>query len=308
MKILVTGGAGFIGSHIVDAYVGLGHDVTIVDNLTTGNPDNLNRKAKFIKFDIREPGLEDIFRAGCFDVVNHHAAQINVRTSLDDPVFDSQVNVTGSVNVISQCCRHGVKRMIFASSGGAIYGEPEKYPIREDAPMCPLSPYGVAKMTVEYYLRVFRSLHGLDYVVFRYSNVYGPRQISKSEAGVISIFIDQILKGKKCFVNGDGEQVRDYVYVADVVAANVLALGCPPDSYNVGTGKTTSVNGLIDILSAVTGREVDHGHRDAIPGEVLKSVLDHAKVREKIGWQPRTDIKEGIKQTYDHYARLNARS
>jgi UDP-glucose 4-epimerase len=307
VKILVTGGAGFIGSHIVDAYLGLGHDVTVVDNLTTGNPDNLNPKAKFIKFDIREPGLEGIFREGRFDVVNHHAAQINVRTSLEDPVFDGQVNVIGSLNVISQSARHKVKRVIFASSGGAIYGEPEKYPIPEDSPMLPLSPYGVAKMTTEYYLRVFHNLYGLDYVVFRYSNVYGPRQISKSEAGVISIFIDQILKGEKCFVNGDGNQVRDYVFVGDVVAANVLALDCPPDHFNVGTGQATSVNDLIDILSAVAGREVNHGHRDAIPGEVLKSVLDHTKVRNKIGWRPRVNIKEGIKQTYDYYVRLNAR-
>jgi UDP-glucose 4-epimerase len=307
VKILVTGGAGFIGSHIVDAYVGLGHEVTIVDDLSTGNADNLNPKAKFVELDIREPEIEKLLCDGCFDIVNHHAAQINVRKSLEDPVFDAQVNVIGSLNVISLSARHGVKRIIFASSGGAIYGEPEIFPIREDSPMLPLSPYGVAKMTTEYYLRVFKSLYKLDHVIFRYSNVYGPRQISKSEAGVISIFINQVLKGEKCFVNGDGNQVRDYVFVADVVAANVRALAAPSDFYNIGTGQATSVNGLIDILAGVIGRAVDHTHRDAIPGEVLKNLLDHAKAREKLSWLPQVNIKDGIKQTHEYFARLNAR-
>jgi len=307
MKILVTGGAGFIGSHIVDAYVGLGHEVTIVDDLSTGDTGNLNPKAKFIKLDIRDPGLADVFRDGRFEAVNHHAAQINVRKSLEDPVFDGQVNVIGSLNVISLSARHGVKRIIFASSGGAIYGEPEIFPIREDSPMYPLSPYGVAKMTTEYYLRVFKSLYNLDHVIFRYSNVYGPRQISKSEAGVISIFISQILKSEPCFVNGNGDQVRDYVFVADVVKANVRALTGPSDFFNIGTGVATSVNGLIEILSAVIGRAVDHSHRTAIPGEVLRNVLEHAKAREKLDWQPQVNIKDGIKQTFDYFARLNAR-
>lgn len=307
MKILVTGGGGFIGSHIVDAYVGLGHEVTVVDDLSTGDMQNLNPKAKFIKLDIRDPGLADVFRDGRFEVVNHHAAQINVRKSLEDPVFDCQVNVIGSLNVISLSARHGVKRIVFASSGGAIYGEPDIYPIREDSPMHPLSPYGVAKMTTEFYLRVFQNLYKLDHVIFRYSNVYGPRQISKSEAGVISIFINQILKGAKCFVNGDGDQVRDYVFVADVVAANIRALTAPSDHYNIGTGRATSVNGLIDILAGVVGRDIDHAHREAIPGEVLKNVLDHAKARGKFSWQPQVNIKDGIKQTYEYFARLNAR-
>jgi UDP-glucose 4-epimerase len=308
MKILVTGGAGFIGSHIVDAYVGLGHEVTVVDDLSTGNAGNLNPKAKFIEMDIRDHGLEVVFHENQFDVVNHHAAQINVRKSLEDPVFDGLVNIIGSLNVITSSARHGVKRIIFASSGGAIYGEPDNYPIREDFPMLPLSPYGVAKMTTENYLRVFKNLYNLDHVIFRYSNVFGPRQISKSEAGVISIFINQILKGEKCFVNGDGDQVRDYVYVSDVVAANVRALTAPSDFYNIGTGQATSVNDLVDILAGIIGRGVDHLHRTAIPGEVLKNVLEHAKAREILGWQPQVSIKEGIKLTYDHFARLNARS
>jgi UDP-glucose 4-epimerase len=308
MKILVTGGAGFIGSHIVDAYIELGHKVTVIDDLSTGEIRNVNPKANFIKIDIREGALEDIFQLGKFEVVNHHAAQINVRKSLEDPIYDAEVNVVGSLNVINQSAKHGVKRIIFSSSGGAIYGEPERFPITEDFPMLPLSPYGVAKLTTEYYLRVFRDLYGLDYVILRYGNVYGPRQISKSEAGVISIFINQILKNEQCFVNGDGDQVRDYVYVGDVVAANVRALTGPADFFNIGTGATTSVNRLIEILAGIIGREVDHSHRTPIPGEVRKNVLDHAKAREKLGWQPKISIKDGIQQTFDYFARLNAES
>ena len=302
MKILVTGGAGFIGSHIVDAYIRAGHDVTLVDDLSTGDRANLNPAARFVELDITDPALEQVFRGAKFEVVNHHAAQINVRKSLEDPVFDGRVNVIGSLNVINLACRNGVKRIIFSSSGGAVYGEPETYPITEEFPAQPLSPYGVAKLTTEHYLSVYRNLYGLDYVVFRYSNVYGPRQISKSEAGVISIFISQILKGETCWVNGDGEQVRDYVYVADVVEANLRALSSPVDCLNIGTGQTTSVNGLIDILSGITGQPVLHQHRPAIPGEVLKNVLDAGRAKSHLAWEPRVSIKDGIRRTFEYFS------
>lgn len=308
MRILVTGGAGFIASHVADAYVQAGHKVTVVDNLSTGDQANLNPDVRFIEGDIRDAILADIFREGKFDVVNHHAAQINVRKSLEDPVFDAQVNIIGSLNVIRLACQHNVRRVIFSSSGGAIYGEPEFFPIRETCPPQPLSPYGVAKLTTEYHLSIFQKLYGLEYVILRYSNVYGPRQISKSEAGVISIFINQILRGDVCWVNGDGEQMRDYVYVSDVVEANLKALAGPVEIFNIGTGRGTSVNDLIRILSDITGCEVIHQHRAAIPGEVLKNTLDAARARDRLSWQPRVSIRDGMRQTYEYFARCHAQT
>lgn len=308
MRILVTGGAGFIGSHIADAYVQAGHEVTVLDNLSTGDRANLNPRVRFIEGDIRDPALTEVFREGKFDIVNHHAAQINVRKSLEDPVFDAQVNIIGSLNIIRLACQYNVRRVIFSSSGGAIYGEPEFFPIRETCPPQPLSPYGVAKLTTEYHLSIFQKLYKLEYVILRYSNVYGPRQISKSEAGVISIFINQILHGDICWINGDGEQVRDYVFVGDVVEANLKALAGPVEIFNIGTGRGTSVNDLIRILSDITGREVTHQHRAAIPGEVQKNTLDAARARDRLSWQPRVSIRDGMRQTYEYFARGHAQT
>ncbi len=302
MKILVTGGAGFIGSHIVDAYVNQGHSVVIIDDLSTGNIKNINPKAEFYKEDICASEIEKIFEKHHFDIVNHHAAQINVRTSLENPLFDAKVNILGSLNVLNLCAKHGVKKFIFASSGGAIYGEPENFPITEDFVPNPLSPYGAAKFTIENYIGVFAKLYDFEYVILRYSNVYGPRQISKSEAGVISIFINQILHGKECFVNGDGNQTRDYVYVGDVVKANLLALSCNSDYFNIGTGIETSVNDLIDILSKILKKDILHQHREPIPGEVLRNVLDFSKARKILGWQPETPLMKGIEITYNYFA------
>lgn len=302
MRILVTGGAGFIGSHIVDAYIEDGHTVTIIDDLSTGNDDNVNPRATFLKMDINDKKISSIFEKYKFDVVNHHAAQINVRTSLSDPVRDASTNVLGSVNLLTLGAQNNIRRFIFASSGGAIYGEPKSYPITETCRPDPMSPYAIAKLATENYIRVLARLHDFDYVILRYSNVYGPRQISKSEAGVISIFINQILKGEECFVNGDGNQTRDYVYVKDVVRANILALQCGSDFFNIGTKVETSVNQLINNLGEITGREIRHKHRAAIPGEVLRNVLDYSKVRRKLKWSPKVPLKEGIKRTYDYFA------
>lgn len=301
MKILVTGGAGFIGSHIVDAYIKLGHRVVIIDDLSTGDINNVNPDATFIKLDIKSPELEQVFRKFGFDVVNHHAAQINVRRSLDDPLFDAEVNIIGSLNILNLLAKHKIKRFIFASSGGAIYGEPDRYPITEDFSTEPFSPYGVAKLTVENYIKVFSKLYNFNYVILRYSNVYGPRQISKSEAGVISIFINQILENKECFVNGDGEQTRDYVYVGDVVKANVLALNAQSDFFNIGTGVETSVNKLLDVLSQILNREIPHSHRAPIPGEVLKNVLNFSKAKNFLGWIPEIPLSKGIELTYQYF-------
>lgn len=301
MKILVTGGAGFIGSHIVDAYIKLGHSVVIIDDLSTGDIKNINPNATFVKDDIKNPELEQVFRKFEFDVVNHHAAQINVRRSLDDPLFDAEVNIIGSLNLLNLSAKYRVKKFIFSSSGGAIYGEPDNYPITEDFPIEPLSPYGVAKFTVEHYIKVFAKLYNFDYVILRYSNVYGPRQISKSEAGVISIFINQILENKECFVNGDGEQTRDYVYVGDVVRANLLALDAESDFFNIGTGIETSVNKLLNVLSQILNREIPHKHRAPILGEVLKNVLSFSKAKNILGWAPEVPLIKGIELTYQYF-------
>lgn len=306
MKILVTGGAGFIGSHIVDAYVKKGCDVVVIDDLSTGNIKNLNPKAKFYKIDICDKKIEKIFRQEKFAVVNHHAAQINVRKSLVDPLFDANINILGSLNLLALAAKYKIKRFIFASSGGAIYGEPEKFPINEAFYLHPLSPYGVAKVATEYYIKVFAKLSNFDYVILRYSNVYGPRQISRSEAGVISIFINHILKNEKCFVNGNGNQVRDYVYIADVVEANLLALNCPSNIYNIGTKIETSVNNLITILAEITGKKINHEHRAPIPGEVFKNVLDFSKINKLLSWAPKISLKEGINKTFDYFSHQDA--
>jgi UDP-glucose 4-epimerase len=302
MKILVTGGCGFIGSHIVDSYIDMGHDVVIIDDLSTGDIKNLNPKAKFYEEDICNQNIEKIFQKENFAIVNHHAAQINVRISVDNPLFDARVNLLGSLNLLILGAKYKIKRFIFASSGGAIYGEPETFPITEDFPLDPLSPYGVSKIATEKYLMTFAKLYKFDYTILRYSNVYGPRQISKSEAGVISIFIDQILNKKECIVFGDGKQIRDYVYVADVVKANILSLDCKPDIFNIGTEITTSVNDLIEILSDIVKKKVDHRHSAPRPGEVFKNILDYSKAVSKLNWEPKTKLEQGILKTFEYFS------
>jgi len=301
MKILVTGGCGFIGSHIVDAYLRMGHQVAIIDDLTTGDIRNLNPTATFYEEDIRNREIEQIFVREKFDVINHHAAQINVRTSVDDPLFDADVNILGSLNLMNLAQKYRVKRFIFASSGGTVYGEPQKFPITEDFPIEPSSPYGVSKATVEKYLKLFAQLYKTDYVILRYSNVYGPRQISKSEAGVISIFINQILNNEQCIVFGDGNQTRDYVYVDDVVKANCACLEIASDVLNIGTGIETSVNDLITILSDIAKKPVGHEHGSARPGEIFRNVLDFSKARSTLNWEPEITLEQGIKKTFDYF-------
>jgi len=304
MKILITGGCGFIGSHIVDACVAHGHDVAVIDNLSTGSIDNLNGKARFYELDICGD-LDPVFSKEKFDLIDHHAAQINVRTSVDEPLFDAEVNVLGTLNLLEAAVRHGVKRFVYASSGGAVYGEPSHYPINETAPLDPLSPYGVSKVAAEVYIRMYGRLRGLEHVVLRYSNVYGPRQISKSEAGVISIFTDCILNGTECVVYGGGDQTRDYVYVADVVDANLIAMDCASNTFNVGTGSETSVNDLIDIFSVIIGNEVKHRHVDPRAGEVDRNVLDCGRLLSQTHWRPRMNIKDGILKTFEHYKKIS---
>jgi len=305
MNILVTGGCGFIGSHIVDAYIGSGHKVWIIDNLSTGDLRNLNPKAELIQKNIEDSDIEEIFKRVQFDVINHHAAQINVRISVDDPLLDAKINIMGSLNLLFLGMKYHAKRFIFASSGGTVYGEPDQLPITEEFVIDPSSPYGISKATTEKYLTLYAKLYDFDCVILRYSNVYGPRQISKSEAGVISIFIECILKQKKCTVFGDGEQTRDYVYVGDVVAANTAALGCKSDVFNIGTGIETSVNDLIDILSKITKKDIDHQHDDPRPGEVLRNVLDNTRVKNAINWHPGISLEQGIRKTFEYFKEIS---
>lgn len=301
MKILVTGGCGFIGSHIVDRYINEGHTVVIIDDLSTGDIKNLNSKATFFKNDIRSKNIEEIFREERFDIVNHHAAQINVRHSVEDPLFDADINIMGSLHLLTLSAQYGIKKFIFASSGGAIYGEPEKFPITEDFPLEPLSPYGVAKCATEKYLQTFARLYNFDYVILRYSNVYGPRQISKSEAGVISIFINQILGNAECIVFGDGTQIRDYVCVTDVAEANTLALDCSSTVLNIGTRRATSVNDLIDILANIIEDKVEHRHNAPRPGEVFKNLLDYSRAMGLLHWEPKIPLEQGISKTFEYF-------
>ena len=254
MKILVTGGAGFIGSHVVDAYLAQGHDVVVVDNLSTGRKANLNPDATFYQADIRGSELEGIFAREEPQIVNHHAAQVDVRRSVADPIFDADVNVTGTLNLLECARHHGVEKVIYISTGGAVYGEPEYLPCDEAHPIRPLAPYGVSKHTVEHYLFLYRHNHGLPYTILRYPNVYGPRQDPYGEAGVVAIFTKQLLQGEQATIYGDGFQERDFVYVGDCAWANVLALTAGEnDIYNLASGEGTTINALFALLKEITG-------------------------------------------------------
>ncbi|HTO94194.1 MAG TPA: NAD-dependent epimerase/dehydratase family protein [Bacteroidota bacterium] len=303
MNILVTGGAGFIASHIVDAYVGLGHSVTVIDDLSTGKKENLNPKAKFCRADIRDAAsVRRVFEEGKFALINHHAAQMDVRRSVADPVFDASVNIQGILTLMEAAVATGVRRVIFASSGGAIYGEQDRFPADETHATRPISPYGVAKLATEEYLYYYRAVHGVDSVCLRYANVFGPRQNPEGEAGVVAIFASKMLKGEQPVINGDGKQTRDYVFVADVVKANVLALGhTRSDVFNVGTGIESDVNRLFTALRTSTGSSCSEIHGEAKKGEQSRSVLDNGKIRRELGWKQDVSLDEGIARTVEFF-------
>ncbi|MGB9877254.1 MAG: SDR family oxidoreductase [bacterium] len=303
MRILITGGAGFIGSHIVDAYIDLGHSVTIVDDLSTGLEENINPKAKFYKLDIRDfQGLREIFQKEKPEIVNHHAAQIDVRKSLRDFLFDADVNIIGSLNLLKLSLDYGVKKFIFASTGGAIYGEPLYLPADEKHPALPLSPYGAAKLAIEHYLYVFQQNFSLPFVALRYANVYGPRQNPLGEAGVVAIFTDKMVKGERPTIFGDGEQTRDFVYIKDVVSANILALERDKVGiFNIGTGKRTSVNEVFQKIKQALGKEMEPIYAEERKGEVRHIALDYSLAEKELGWRPKYDIDSGLKETIDFY-------
>jgi len=302
LRILVTGGAGFIGSNVVDRLVLEGHKVTVVDNLSTGFEENINPKAKFFKADIRSAVIDKILERAKPDILCHHAAQIDVRKSTTDPIFDAEVNINGSLNLLNACVKHKVKKVVFASTGGAIYGEQDYFPADEKHPANPLSPYGVAKLTIEKYLLFYRETHGIEYVSLRYANVYGPRQNPFGEAGVVAIFAQKLLSGQRAVINGNGKQTRDFVFVDDVVQSNALALRHPKsDIFNIGTGIETDVNSVFRILRSQTQSGQKEIHSPAKPGEQQRSVLDSSKARRILKWKPRVTLDQGLAQTVDYF-------
>ena len=298
MKILVTGGAGFIGSNVVDAYLEAGHEVAVVDDLSSGNRDNVNPRAKFFQLDIADPKLREVFAEFKPELVNHHAAQISVPLSVDDPLADAHTNVMGVLNLLGQCRELGVKKIIYVSSGGVVYGEPDKLPATESYPLQPASPYGISKLAGEYYLQFFAKQCGLNYAVFRYSNVYGPRQVPHGEAGVVSIFIQALLGRQAPTIFGDGKCIRDYVYVGDVVEANLLAVHRGEHTaMNIGTGKPTDVNELYRLVQRALNTDLEALPGPPRRGDLRANYLDASLAAEVLGWSPQVDLAEGIART-----------
>ncbi len=302
MNVLVTGGAGFIASHIVDAFIAEGHNVVVVDDLSSGRKENVNPKAKFVQMDVRDKGLERVFKDTAFDIVNHHAAQMDVRRSVADPQFDASVNVIGGLNVFENARNHGVKTIIFSSTGGAIYGEQDYFPADETHPLRPLSPYGITKLCTEKYLFYYKEVHGIDHVILRYANIYGPRQNPHGEAGVVAIFASRMIRNETPVINGDGKQTRDYTFVGDVVKANVAALSYKGSNiFNVGTGVEHDVNFLFHHLRKHLNPSCPENHGPAKLGEQLRSVIAYAKIKKELGWSPTVSLEEGLKRTAEYF-------
>ena len=308
-NVLVTGGAGFIGSHVVDAYLERGDRVWVVDDLSSGFLANVNEKAEFVEMGIQVPDLRGLFRDVGFDLVSLHAAQIDVRTSVADPTRDASINVLGMLNVVEGARETGTCRIVYVSSGGVVYGEPEEIPTPERAAKLPLSPYGVTKLSGEYYLHYYEVVHGIEYVALRYANVFGPRQDPHGEAGVVAIFCERLQSAEELTIFGDGEQTRDYVYVKDVVVANLLAsemvLKPGPDidavAFNVGTGVGTSVNRLADVLESIAENRPGRVYREARAGELRHSTLDVSRFAE-CGWAARHTLEDSLRETFHFIA------
>ena len=306
MRIIVTGGAGFIGSHVVEAYVAAGHEVLVVDSLWEhggGRRANVPGGVSLVHMDIRDEAIGRVFSDFKPDLVNHHAAQHSVAISVRDPLFDAQVNVIGLLNVLEHAHKSGARKTIFASSG-ATFGTPERLPITDETPQRPTSPYGISKMVAEQYLRFFRSEREMDFTALRYGNVYGPRQDPNGEAGVVAIFIGKFLARQGVRIDWDGEQTRDYVYVGDVARANLLALksgsgGC----YVIGTGRKTSVNEIYSTIAQISGFEVPVERAARRPGDARDAQFDSSLATAELGWTPQTSLPEGIKATYDYFER-----
>ncbi|WP_163193860.1 SDR family oxidoreductase [Clostridium thermarum] len=301
MRILVTGGAGFIGSHIVDELINRGHEVGIIDNMSHGREENINKGARFYKIDIRDRNIPEVFQEFKPEVLCHQAAQIKVSVSVKDPLLDADINIMGTINLLEACRSCGVKKVIYPASA-AIFGNPQYLPIDEDHPLNMISGYGVSKHTVEHYLKVYESLYGIKYTVLRYSNVYGPRQDSTGEGGVVAIFSEKFCEGQDVEIFGDGEQTRDFVYVSDVVAANIMALkGLDNGIYNVCTGTKISVNDLFRLFKELTGYNAQAKYLPPREGDIFHSYMSSEMIKKHIGWTPKVDIKEGLRRTLEYY-------
>jgi UDP-glucose 4-epimerase len=309
-RVLVTGGAGFIGSHVADHYLAAGYAVTVLDNLSSGRRENVPDAAEFVQADVRSAEARALLESGGFAVLNHHAAQMDVRVSVTDPVFDADVNIMGLLNLLEGARAGGTKRVVFASSGGVVYGESEDLPHGETAPKAPISPYGVSKLSSEHYLAAYAVIHGMETVSLRYANVYGPRQSPHGEAGVVAIFGNRLLGGQSLTVFGDGAQTRDYVFVGDVARANVAATRwmagvsntIDDRAFNVGTGVETSVNALAEAMISVSGGDGDVQRAPARPGELLRSSVACDRAWRELDWQPAVTLPDGLKQTYEWLA------
>ncbi|MHB8508718.1 MAG: NAD-dependent epimerase/dehydratase family protein [Candidatus Dormibacteria bacterium] len=302
MKVLVTGGAGFIGSNLADRLVADGHAVVVVDDLSSGRRENVPAGANLYQMDLDNRWLDRVVEREKPEAICHLAAQVSVRRSVEDPLFDARVNILGSIGLIEAARHHGVKRFIFSSTGGAIYGEADELPTPETYTAAPLSPYGAAKLSVEHYLHLYHEMDGFSYAALRFANVYGPRQDPHGEAGVVAIFSRALLEGRQPTINGDGTQTRDYTFVGDVVEAVVAGLrsnAC--GAFNVGTGVETDVNQLCDLIRSAAGSPAQPAHGPAKAGEQRRSCLDHAKARTVLGWSPRTDLAAGIEQTVAYF-------
>jgi len=299
-KVIVTGGAGFIGSHLVDRLVSMDYDILVIDNLLSGSEDNLNRSAEFLKKDIRDDDLDSVLEKYSPSFIFHLAAQIDVRKSLADPIWDEGINIRGTLNLLEAAAKVKIKKIIFSSTGGAIYGE-TKYADENLLPK-PLSPYGVAKLTCEHYLRVYSKWKNLPFTSLRYGNVYGPRQDPYGEAGVVAIFCNQLIKGKKSILYGHGTMVRDYIYVSDVVEANILSMDRGDGSiYNIGTGKPTTVNELFSVLKNISGKDSEAEMAESREGEISQVYLNCEKAKSQLNWKPKVIFDEGLKTTFNWF-------
>jgi UDP-glucose 4-epimerase len=298
MRVLVTGAAGFIASHVTDAFVAAGHQVSVIDDLSSGKRENLNPQAPFYHLDVQDPGVAEVMRRERPEVLCHHAAQMDVRRSVADPVFDAKVNLVGLLNLMEHGRANGLRRVLFSSTGGAIYGEQDVYPAPETHKTEPVSPYGVAKLASERYLFFYSVAYGISYAALRYANVYGPRQNPHGEAGVVAIFAEKLLRGEQPVINGDGTQTRDYVYVADLVRANLAALTSDfTGAVNLGTGIETDVNAIFHHLRTLCGSTAREQHGPEKPGEQRRSVIDNALAQRVFGWRPEVSLEDGLRET-----------
>lgn len=300
MKVLVTGGAGFVGSHLVDKLIDNKHEVVVIDDLSTGKKEFINKSAKFYKIDIRDKKISKIFDKHNFDIVYHIAAQKSVPYSIKNPIEDADINILGALNLFDNCVKYKIDKIIFTSTGGAIYDSADIFPTDENCEARPLSPYAVSKFSIEKYLNFYQKVHGLNYVIIRPANIYGPRQDPYGEAGVIAIFVSNLLQNKQCTIFG-GDQSRDFVYVGDVVNALIMSQKAKNEIYNIGTANDISITNLYEKIRKLTNSNLTPEYRSAIRGEVIKSQLSSKKIKEQIGWTPKTSLNDGILETINYF-------